>query len=111
MIVCSTSVSSLVNVTLIVDLVRTRDFSNSGKQNIASALLPPTDVNARQRLDTKTAFTCPQCYGIAVLCRVRRCRPTLLDTRADVPRCSLFYRRYHGNNWYELDLFLDSSFH
>ncbi|KAF8237414.1 voltage-gated potassium channel [Tricholoma matsutake] len=30
MIVCSTSVSSFVNVTLIVDLVRTRDFSHSG---------------------------------------------------------------------------------
>jgi potassium channel subfamily K, other eukaryote len=31
LVICSTTVSSFVNVTLLVDLVQTRDFSKSGK--------------------------------------------------------------------------------
>jgi len=53
MIICSTSVSSFVNVTLIVDLIRTQDFSKSGENSPHFSFLISTDIGIGSGLTRK----------------------------------------------------------
>jgi hypothetical protein len=94
MTVCSTSVSSFVNVTLIVDLVQTQDFSNSG-ENWSPPSSSLIDVDTRKWIDTKTTITCSQCHDFTVLHRLWRSRSNFSDRRDNIPQRSLLHGRDH----------------